>query len=216
MGQELLALSGQEPGWNVTTVARDGWCDILPIDVDVVVDFSMPDGFSKTLDWCLDKRKPLVSGTTGLSRAQIESMEAAAKDIPILWSANMSLGVHVLARALKSLQALKGWDFQIEETHHRFKKDKPSGTAIFLQNELEKIVGEGVVPRPLSIRGGGVIGIHRVDAMALEETLRFEHQAVSRSVFARGALTAASWLAKRKGKANLYTIADVLAALEES
>jgi len=151
----------------------------------------------------------LVSGTTALNTANRTKMEVAAKKIPILWAANMSLGVHVLAQALKNLAPLQDWDFQVEETHHRLKKDKPSGTALFFQDILAKIILK-TLPEPLSARVGAVVGIHRVSAASEEEMLIFEHQALSRTVFARGALTAAAWLAKRKGKAKLYQMADVL------
>lgn len=216
MGQEILKIVEHEKGWgSVSAIARNGWDDVIAKDVDVVVDFSSPQGLMDAIDWCVKNKKALVSGTTGLSAKEREQMAAAAKKIPLLWSANMSLGVHVLARALKSLAPLENWDFQIDETHHRYKKDKPSGTAVFLQNELAKVLPKKQLPEPLSARLGGVVGIHRVSAASDEEVLVFEHQALSRTVFARGALTAAAWLAKRKGKAKLYQMPDVIADLEE-
>lgn len=216
MGQEILKIAEHEKGWDtVVAIARNGFSEVIPEDVDVIVDFSSPAGLMDAIDWCVKAKTPLVSGTTGLSASEKSKMEAAAKEIPLLWAPNMSLGVHVMARALQSLAALKDWDFQVEETHHRYKKDKPSGTALFFQNELQRALPKKALPEPLSQRLGGVVGIHRVSAGSDEELLIFEHQALSRTVFARGALTAASWLAKRKGKAQLYQMSDVIAELEE-
>ena len=217
MGQEILNIAEHEKGWDgVVAIARNGFDEVIPKDVDVIVDFSSPAGLMDAIDWCVKNKTPLVSGTTGMSPAERKKMEAAAKEIPVLWAPNMSLGVHVMARALKTLAALQDWDVQVEETHHRYKKDKPSGTALFFQNELKQILPKKDLPEPLSQRLGGVVGIHRVSAGSDEELLIFEHQALSRTVFARGALTAAAWLAKRKGKAKLYQMSDVIADLEES
>jgi 4-hydroxy-tetrahydrodipicolinate reductase len=210
MGQEILRLAGNE-GWkNTLAVGEEGWKGVTAQKVDIVIDFSSPEGFRTTLDWCVKNKKPLVSGTTGLSAKDKKDMTKAAKKIPILWAANMSLGVHVFANALKSLAAVKDWSFQIEETHHVMKKDKPSGTALFLQNRLQKVTRQKSLPNPISHRVGNVIGDHRVSARSAEEEIVFEHKAISRSVFARGALIAASWLLKRKAKAKLYEMSEVL------
>ncbi|WP_374029484.1 4-hydroxy-tetrahydrodipicolinate reductase [Bdellovibrio bacteriovorus] len=125
----------------------------------------------------------------------------------MLWSSNMSLGVAVLNEALKSLSAISHFDFQIEELHHNKKKDKPSGTAITLQENLEKAVGREL-PEALAIRGGGIFGVHKIYAMSDEEVLTFEHTALNRTVFAKGAVQAAEWLVKQKP--GLYQIRDVL------
>lgn len=210
MGQEILRLA-QHDGWaEVISVDRAGFDDVDGIPADVVIDFSSPQGLLNSIVWCEENGVPLVSGTTGLTDEDFKSLERASQKIPVLWAANMSLGVHVLAKAVQALSHLKDWDFQIEEVHHRMKKDKPSGTALFLQEELQKAVGKRELPEPLSLRAGGIIGVHKIMAVSQEELLCFEHQALSRSVFARGALIAAQWLAKRKGKAQLYQLADVL------
>lgn len=217
MGQEILKIAEHEKGWGAPiAVTRNGWEDLASQNVDVVIDFSSPAGFIDALEWCEKNKIALVSGTTGLSTQDDRRLQAAAKKIPVLWSANMSLGVHILAKALKALRPLRDWDFQIEETHHRLKKDKPSGTALFLQKELAAIFPDQTLPEPLSLRLGAEVGIHRVSAASQEEVLILEHRALSRTVFARGALTAARWLAKRKGKAGLYRMADVLSDLEET
>jgi 4-hydroxy-tetrahydrodipicolinate reductase len=119
----------------------------------------------------------------------------------------MSLGVAALAKAIQSLETLKNFDFQVEEFHHSKKKDSPSGTAIFLQSKLEKTVGKKC-PHPLSIRGGGIFGVHKIYAMSENEVLCFEHTALNRKLFADGAVTAAIWISSQKK--GLYDIQDLI------
>jgi len=176
-------------------------------DVDVFIDFSLPEAFSNIVSFCVTHEIPLVSGTTGLTSAHKSEMQKASKKIPLLWSSNMSVGIATLRKALHSLGQLDGFDFQIEEFHHNRKKDKPSGTAITLQQDLEAVV-QKKLPEVLSIRGGGIFGVHKVYAMSDEEVIVFEHQALNRTVFAKGALYAAQWLVKQKP--GLYQMTDVL------
>jgi 4-hydroxy-tetrahydrodipicolinate reductase len=205
MGQELIKLIENEK--SISAVAPyERKSKRLP-SCDVVIDFSLPQGFSALLKACVEKRVPLVSGVTGLSENQMREIASAAKKIPILWSSNMSIGVAVLNSVLKNLAPLSDYEFQIEETHHIHKKDRPSGTAITLQKNLEKAVGKKL-PEPISIRGGGVFGIHEVHSLGPEETLTLKHCALNRTVFARGALRAARWLASKKP--GLYSLQDVL------
>ena len=161
--------------------------------VDVVIDFSLPEATLDVVKWCSKNTKPLVSGVTGLEVKHKSALEEGGQHIPLLWAPNMSLGVAVMAKMLKHLASLDGFEFQIEELHHKRKKDKPSGTAVFLQNHLTAAVGNQV-PEPLAVRGGGIFGIHRVWAMGEEEVLTIEHNAMNRRVFARGALKAADWI----------------------
>lgn len=173
--------------------------------VQVWIDFSSPQGFQEIYQFCQKHKMALVSGTTGLTEIQLKKM--ASPSIPLLWSPNMSLGINILLKALQSLKGSVGFDFQIEEFHHRYKKDKPSGTALLLQKELESIV-EKKIEKPVSVRGGGIFGIHKVWAMAEAETISFEHQALNRQVFARGAAQAAIWLSQQK--AGLYSLQNLL------
>lgn len=172
--------------------------------VDVVIDFSSPQALKEVLNWCLENKKPLVSGTTSLDEGLKNSMKKASKVIPIVWSANMSLGIAWLNQCLKNIpDSIKEWDVQVQETHHNLKKDSPSGTALMLHETLKAI---GAQPnQPLSIRGGGVHGIHKVHFMGLEEICSLEHITQDRKVFARGAIKAALWVAQQK-KPDLYTI----------
>ena len=175
--------------------------------VDVWIDFSQPEAFADNLKMVEKYKAPLVCGTTGFSNKEKALLKKFSSKIPLLWSSNMSLGVAVLNEAIKSFSAITHFDFQIEEIHHNKKKDKPSGTAITLQENLNAVIGKKA-PEPLAIRGGGVFGVHKVFALSDEEVLTFEHQALNRTVFARGAVTAAEWLADKKP--GLYQMRDVL------
>ncbi len=181
--------------------------DIDTASIKVVIDFSSPEFSLKTAEWCAQSKLPLVCGTTGFTATNFKVLTGFSKRIPLLYASNMSVGVAVLRQALGALKGLADYDFQIVETHHAKKKDKPSGTAITLQTELEKILKRKLPPTE-SIRGGGVFGVHTVYVMGAEETLEFTHSALSRAVFARGAVRAAKYLLKQK--AGLYSIDDVL------
>jgi len=199
-----------EFGFKVTEgVSRTGNSleNLNPKSCDIVIDFSLPELTSQVIAWCVQNQKPLVSGVTGLQESAHNDFAKASATIPLLWAPNMSLGVAVLKRALQQLKPLKDYDFQIEEAHHRNKKDAPSGTAKALQSALEKTL-DRTLPEPISIRGGGIFGVHKVLAMGDDEVLSFEHTALSRRVFARGALQAARWLLNRPP--GLYQIDDIL------
>lgn len=183
------------------------WSELQPGRIDIVIDFTSPEGFRTAVKNCVAKRIPLVSGSTGLASSDFTAIKKAARRIPILWAANMSVGVAMLRRLTRELAQLKGFDFQVEEFHHRHKKDQPSGTAKVLQHDLT-IAGVKKLPRELSIRGGGIFGIHRVYAMSESETLVLEHSALHRGVFAEGAVRAARWLATQKP--GLYEFENVL------
>ena len=220
MGAELIALANEFQFSVTQGVGRSRLSvnDVTLTDhvskldaskVDVVIDFSLSELTDDVIKWCIANKKPLISGVTGITSAQKSAFTDAGKIIPALWAPNMSLGVAVLAKMLEQLRNLKGFEFQIEELHHKRKKDKPSGTALFLQEKMEQAIGEEA-PMPLAIRGGGIFGIHRVWAMGEEETITLEHSALNRRVFARGALRAAQWLLSQKP--GLYTLEDTLTA----
>lgn len=215
MGREIETLA-KDSGFDVTcgvsstpesTNTVRTIADLDPRRVDVVIDFSLPEITDTVVAWCVKNRKPLVSGVTGISPAQKATFQTAGQTIAALWAPNMSLGVAVLARMLAQLSKLEDFDFQIEELHHNRKKDRPSGTALFLQEKLKEAVGDDV-PDPLAIRGGGIFGIHRVWAMGEEETITLEHTAMNRRVFARGALKAARFVLSRPP--GFYRMDDVL------
>lgn len=181
--------------------------DLSSKDVDLVIDFSSPDAFRATVKALSKDPIPFVSGTTGLEADDMKSLKALAKKTAVFWAPNTSLGVATLKHALQSLRAVADYDFQVEEIHHKFKKDAPSGTAKFLKAEVDAL-SRRKSPEALAIRGGGVPGLHRVWAIGPEEWLCFEHMAFQRKVFARGAVAVAAWLVQQKP--GLYTMDDFL------
>lgn len=177
-------------------------------DLDILIDFSAPTLFLKTLEFCKTNKISLVSGTTGLSSEDHQALKEAGRVIPILWAPNMSLGIAILKKALQVFKATSHFDYQVEEWHHKHKKDSPSGTALFLQSALEEVI-EKKCPPTMVMRAGGIFGVHKVYAASEEEMITFEHTALNRTVFARGALVGASWLLKKQ-KNGVYTMDDVI------
>lgn len=173
---------------------------------DVAIDFSLPAGFDAVLALCANRGAALVSGMTGLEPVQREAMEAAAARVPVLWAANFSLGVAVLAELVeRAAQVLGDWSCDIVESHHAQKLDAPSGTALALGARAEQ---GGAQPRYASLRAGDIIGEHMVQFTGFGERLELTHRATSRDVFARGALHAAAWLAGQDP--GRYSLRDLL------
>lgn len=211
MGKALLTMIESSPReWTCVLEGekKTGSSAWKKAPADLVIDFSLPAGTRQLLAALKSRPRPLVSGTTGLTVADMKSLRAYARKAPVFWSANMSLGVAVLKKALREMALLEDFDFQIEEIHHNQKRDAPSGTALALQDTLQKNLGKKKISRPLSIRGGGVPGLHRVWAFGPEEWLCFEHTALDRKLFARGALTVGKWLVKKRP--GFYTMDDFL------
>jgi 4-hydroxy-tetrahydrodipicolinate reductase len=209
MGQEIEKILGGSKTSELfyAPLRREKFNEKKAAQVDVWIDFSQPEAFADNLKMAEKFKAPFVCGTTGFTPKEKALLKKYAAKMPLLWSSNMSLGVAVLNEALKSFSAIPHFDFQIEEIHHNKKKDKPSGTAITLQENLNAVIGKEA-PAPLAIRGGGVFGVHKIFALSDEEVITFEHQALNRTVFARGAVTAAEWLANKKP--GLYQMRDVL------
>jgi 4-hydroxy-tetrahydrodipicolinate reductase len=206
MGLAIQELSAAQTFTVTQRIQRSAdWRKIKTIDL--VIDFSSPEGFREALQWCVQHKVRLLSGTTGLSSSDHKALKQAAKRIPVLYSANMSLGIAVLTRLLEGLAQIKDWDFQIEEVHHRAKKDSPSGTALSLQHKLVQVLGREL-PSPLAVRGGGVPGIHQIWAFGPDESLTLQHTAFNRKVFAQGALSGARWLFDKK-EPGLYDLSDL-------
>ncbi len=177
---------------------------------DVVIDFSSPAGTMEIVDWCVKKKKAIVIGTTGFKLKNFNLIEKASKKIPIFMSPNMSLGVNAMREAMQAfLKAYGSCEIEIEEIHHKDKKDKPSGTAIFLKDAVEEVKKSNQkVSSPVSLRGGEVYGIHKVYFFGGGEWVSFEHHAQGRALFAEGALAASRWILKQK--AGLYSMKDLL------
>ncbi len=157
---------------------------------DVWIDFSTPEALDRLLDQLIQYPTPLVSGTTGLSANQLEKIKKYAKKTSVFWAPNMSVGIALITKMLEAFDSYQDFDFQIDEVHHKLKKDKPSGTALLLQKKLIEVLGQKNIPAPLSIRAGGVYGIHRIQAFSDEEIISIEHTALNRRVFAKGAMWA--------------------------
>jgi 4-hydroxy-tetrahydrodipicolinate reductase len=204
MGQEILKLvSGDK---KVRVVAKVDSVKELGSKADVLVDFTHASEFSNTINWCKKNKVACVSGTTGITGADKKLMKSAAKSIPIFWAPNMSLGVNFVASLLKQYGVIADHNFKITETHHIHKKDKPSGTALFLKEVLDKAVKQKVDIE--SIREGDVFGIHQIFAGNGSEEIILEHRALNREVFARGAVSAVKWIHKKKPA--LYSMKDLI------
>ena len=191
---------------------------------DVVIDFSGPESLSAVCAYVRRTGTPLLSGTTGYTEAQKAELLAMGACAPVLWSANYSLGVAVLARALAQVAEVLKPDFDIEltETHHNQKADAPSGTARLLlsaidpQQELTPVFGrEGLCGKRSrteigihALRGGTVAGTHTVHFFGPDEELEFTHRAASRQIFVNGALRMARLLAAKP--AGIYDLQTLL------
>lgn len=182
-------------------------------DFDVALDFSRPEALAAVLGLCVERRRPLVSGTTGLDLQQIAELQSAAEHVAVLTAANFSLGVAVLEELVeRAARALPDWDCDIVEAHHRDKRDAPSGTALMLGSAVDRaragLAGGGRPVRHASLRCGDVVGEHCVQLAGMGERLELIHRATDREIFARGALEAARRMAgKGPGR---YRLADLL------
>jgi 4-hydroxy-tetrahydrodipicolinate reductase len=170
---------------------------------ELLIDFSLPIVFEKVTEYANNFSVPLIIGTTGLSKDQIMSLKSLSKKNPVIQSYNFSIGIQLLLKCIETIKnEVAGWDIEIEETHHRFKKDKPSGTAIMIKNLLDDNI-------PISsLRLGNVPGIHTVQFGSLGEILKIEHQAFSRRTFAEGVLKSAKFIMKKKN--GFYTFKNVV------
>jgi 4-hydroxy-tetrahydrodipicolinate reductase len=177
---------------------------------DVAIDFSHADAIAEICRAALHDRKPLIIGTTGHSQEQRKLIEETAQSVPIVFASNFSIGVNVLFWLTGKAAEFLGADFaaEIVETHHKMKKDAPSGTAKTLAGILRITQGvEREIPIQ-SIREGDVVGEHVVIFNGPGERLELSHRAASREIFARGALRAAKWIVGKP--AGLYSMQDVL------
>ena len=213
----------------ITTNGYPVFTDINACDVeaDVVIDFSNASAVDKLMDYCEAKSLPLVLCSTGLSEEQLAKAKALSGKIAVLKSANMSLGINLLQKLLKDAAAIlapSGFDIEIVEKHHRMKLDAPSGTALALadsvnealNNEYEYVYDRSArrEKRPdkeigiSAVRGGTIVGDHDVIFAGTDEVITFSHTAYSRAVFAKGAVSAAVFLAGKKP--GFYDMSNVI------
>lgn len=173
---------------------------------DVAIDFSLPEGFDPVLALCVERKAALVSGTTGISSAQLDALAAAAATIPLVWATNFSLGVAIMAELVeRAAAALQGWDVDVVESHHVHKKDAPSGTALTLGQAAGSA---GAQVHYASLRAGDIVGEHTVQFAGLGERIELTHRATHRDIFARGALHVAGRVRGRTPGA--YRVRDLL------
>ncbi|MGC8867155.1 MAG: 4-hydroxy-tetrahydrodipicolinate reductase [Elusimicrobiales bacterium] len=178
-------------------------CDVK--DFDCVVDFSTLSGFKDSLRHAVDFSKPFVSGTTGISEEELKLIEEASKKIAVLYSPNMSIGVNICFYIVDQISKRIKCDVFIKEVHHKMKKDKPSGTALKFKQIIEK---NALCVDIAAIRAGDVIGEHEISFVMEGERITLSHMALTREIFARGAIECAKWIySKEKG---FYTFADFL------
>ncbi len=220
LGRMGLAIAGELAPLGVRFAGgADADDDPAPVAraADALVDFSAPTALAAHLAAARDAGTPIVVGTTGLGEAHHALIDAAAADIAVLQTGNTSLGVTLLAQLVREAAARldSDWDIEIAEMHHRQKVDAPSGTALLLGaaaadgrgttlaeasvNDRAGLTGarsEGTIGFA-SLRGGSVIGDHSVIFAGEGERIELVHRADGRAIFARGAVRAALWLAKR-------------------
>ncbi len=211
MGRTVVDLAKADP--KIQIVAECDLGDSIEAamqNCDVIVDFSHAGAIDEICRAASQHGKSLVIGTTGHSQEQRRIIEKAAESLPIVFASNFSIGVNVLFWLTRKAAELLGRDFspEIIETHHKMKKDAPSGTAKTLADVLktvQKIQSEIPIQ---SIREGEVVGEHTVIFSGPGERVKLTHRAANREIFARGALRATKWIMGKP--AGLYSMQDVL------
>jgi 4-hydroxy-tetrahydrodipicolinate reductase len=210
MGKTIVDLAKSKS--NIEIVAQCDLGDAIAAamkNADVTIDFSHADAIEEVCRVATEQQQPLVIGTTGHSDAQRERIAETARSVPVVFASNFSVGVNALfALTRRAGEILRDFDISIVETHHKMKKDAPSGTAKTLAQiakSTRKIDNEIPIE---SIREGEVVGVHSVIFSTTSERLELTHRAASREIFAQGALRAAAWVIGKP--ARLYSMQDVL------
>lgn len=240
MGRVITGICKEDPEIEIVAGIDlyDGILNVYPVfpnisvcDVkaDVIIDFSNANALNDLLVYSADKQIPVVLCTTGLSEEQIQKVHKVAEQTAVLKSANMSLGINMLLELVKQaavILAPAGYDMEIVEKHHNQKLDAPSGTALALADSMNEALSNAYSykydrslerkkrdPKEIGIsavRGGNIVGQHEVIFAGLDEVITFEHTAYSRSVFGKGAVEAAKFLAGKP--AGFYGMEDVIRA----
>jgi 4-hydroxy-tetrahydrodipicolinate reductase len=198
------------------------------VGADVLIDFTWPEVTLVNAATCARLGKAVVVGTTGLNLEQREALSRVAESVPVVFAPNMSVGVNVCFKLLKDMARTlgEGFDVEIVELHHNKKKDSPSGTAVRMgeivaealerdYNQVANYHREGMCGERTreeigmqTVRGGDIVGEHTVYFIGMGERIELTHRAMSRDMFARGAVRAAGWLGGKQ--AGLYDMQDVL------
>ena len=216
-------VDNRDNGYPVFTNIKD--CNV---EADVIIDFCSAKAMDGLLDFCEEKKMPVVVCTTGLSEEQLDRIKKLSKSVAVLKSANMSLGINTLFKLLQDaakVLATAGFDVEIVEKHHNQKLDAPSGTALALADSINEAMDyqyEYVYDRSQkrekrdkkelglsAVRGGTIVGEHEVIFAGIDEVIEFKHTAYSKAVFAKGSVSAAKFLAGKP--AGLYDMRDVIA-----
>lgn len=224
LGTDIGVLIGDD--LSGVTIQQDALSTLR--NADVLIDFSHFSAFEENLKACVATKTALVVGTTSLTPAMVRKVKNASKKIPIIQSPNMSIGVNLLFKLAAVAGAIldESYDLEITEIHHRMKKDAPSGTALKLLEILAEARNKDVRKDVLygrqgetgarkqgkigvfALRGGDVVGEHTVSFLGDGERIELVHKASSREAFAKGALLAAKFLAKKRQ--GLYYMSNVL------
>ena len=238
MGQVITAICREDPeievvaGVDVYDKVTDSYpvfpnISVCDVKADVILDFSTAKAVDDLLVYSADKKIPVVLCTTGLTEEQMKRGDEVSGQVAVLKSANMSLGINLLLELLRqaaSVLAPSGFDMEIVEKHHNQKLDAPSGTALALADSINDAMGgqyEYVYDRSQvrrkrekkemgisAVRGGTIVGEHEVIFAGVDEVIEFKHTAFSRSVFGKGAVEAAKFLAGKP--AGMYDMSDVI------
>ena len=238
MGQVVTEIAGADPDLEIAAGIDPRQDASKPYPVfaspeacsvpgDVLVDFSTAKALDGILEYCTANQVPAVLCSTGYSQEQLDKIRKVSEKVAILKSANMSLGVNLLLKLLKEAArtlAPAGFDMEIVEKHHNRKVDAPSGTALALEYSLNEALNQEYTytydrsqerrsrdPKEIGIsavRGGSIVGEHEVIFAGLDEVIEFKHTAYSRSIFAKGAVSAAKYLAGKP--AGFYDMKDVI------
>lgn len=226
MGRVVESICSADPeitvvaGFDVTQESRAFPVYISPAnftgEADCVIDFSSPAALDGLLSFCTQRSIPLVLATTGFSPEQLAKIEEASKSVAIFRSANMSLGINVLLELVKKAAAVLGdsYDIEIVEKHHSKKVDAPSGTALMIADaaasalnfQSEYIYERHSVRQPRdkkeigisAVRGGTIVGVHEIMFAGRDEIIEIKHTAMSREIFANGAVKAAKYLSENR------------------
>lgn len=197
------------------------------VKADVIIDFSAPINLEEMLEFAIHYGVGIVLCTTGFSKEQLELIEEASKEIPILRSANMSMGINLITKLLQEAAVIladAGFDIEIVERHHNKKVDAPSGTALALADAMNEVLnkeydykydrsGERIMRSKKEIgisavRGGTIVGEHEIIFAGTDEVIEIKHTAYSKAIFAKGAVQAAKYL---PGKAaGMYKMSDLM------
>ncbi len=186
------------------------------IDIDVIIDFSNPAAFDTLVDFAVSRKIPLVMATTGLTQVQVKKLEMVSREIPVFFSANMSLGVNLVIDLVKKAAKIleSNFDIEIVEKHHNQKVDAPSGTALAIADAINTVLEqqqEYIYDRHSrrkkrskkeigihAVRGGTIVGDHSVIFAGNDEIIEINHMAMSKEIFGVGALRAAGFIHRKK------------------